>query len=91
MAPKSYFAFDKVTSDEKRSSKGVSKKWRLTYEDYKNVLYTNEIVRVKNTSIRNFRGGMTTLVQEKDGLTNKLIKAFVHDDKITISPFEKFQ
>ena len=91
LAPKCYFAYDKDRDDEKRSSKGVSKRFRLTYDDYKDVLYKNKVVRTTNTSIRLFRGEMVTLKQEKSGLTNKLTKSFVHDDKITVSPFEKFK
>ena len=91
LAPKSYFAFDRDGEGEKRSSKGVSKRFRLTYDDYKRVLYKNEVVRATNTSIRLFRGQMSTLQQQKTGLQNKLIKSFVHVDKISVSPFEKFK
>ena len=91
MAPKSYFAFDKTTGDEKRSSKGVQKSYRLSYQDYKDVLYDNRVVKAKNFSIRKFRGLMSTIEQSKNGLTNKFSKAYVHDDKITVTPFRKFQ
>ena len=91
MAPKCYFAFDKDGEEDKRSSKGVSKRFRLTYDDYKDVLYNNNVVQTTNTSIRLFRGEMSTLKQAKSGLQNKFIKSFVHVDKISLSPFEKFQ
>ena len=91
MAPKSYFAFDEATGDEKRSSKGVQKSYRLSYKDYKDVLYDNRVAKATNTSIRIFRGQMSTVTMEKAGLQNKLIKAYVHDDKTTVSPFKKFQ
>ena len=75
----------------KRSSKGVQKRFRLTYDDYKRVLYEDEIVQAENISIRVFRNEMSTVEVKKNGLQNKLIKAFVHADKITVTPFERFQ
>ena len=91
LAPKCYFAFDRDGDEIKRSAKGVSKRFDLNYGDYKDVLYTNKVVSASNTSIRLFRGEMSTIIQEKRGLQNKLIKSFVEADKVTVSPFQKFQ
>ena len=75
----------------KRSSKGVQKRFRLTYDDYKRVLYEDVIAQAENISIRVFRNQMSTVEVKKNGLQNKLIKCFVHADKISVSPFKKFQ
>ena len=91
LAPKTYFAIDKDTNDTKRSSKGVQKRYRLTYEDYKAVLYKDETIDAENISIRIFRGEMSTIAVEKFGLQNKMIKAYVDVDKISVSPFKRFQ
>ena len=91
LAPKTYFAFDLDTDDVKRSSKGVQKRYRLTYDDYKRVLYEDQIVQAENVSIRVFRNEMSTVEVKKSGLQNKHIKSFVHADKISVSPFTKFQ
>ena len=34
---------------------------------------------------------MKTINSQKRALNNVLFKAFVHDDKITVTPFEKFK
>ena len=91
LAPKTYFALDQDTEDVKRSSKGVQKRFRLTYDDYKKVLYEDEIAQAENISIRVFRNEMSTVEVKKNGLQNKLIKGFVYADKISVSPFERFQ
>ena len=91
LSPKCYFALDRDTNDFKRSSKGVQKRFKLSYDDYKKTLYTNESLDVKNVSIRIFRGEMSTVECTKRGLQNKFIKAFVEDDKVTVTPFDKFQ
>ena len=91
LAPKCYYAFDRDSEEIKRSSKGVSKRFELNYGDYKDVLYTNKVVSASNVSIRKFRGEMSTIIQSKRGLQNKLIKSFVEADKVTVSPFQKFQ
>ena len=91
LGPKSYFAFDESDGSIKRSSKGVQRRYKLTYDDYKNVLYRNSVVKATNVSIRNFRGVMSTIKQRKTGLSNKFIKAYVHDDRITVSPFTKLK
>ena len=91
LAPKTYFAFDNTTGEVKRSSKGVQKRWELSYKDYKDVLYDNRVVTAENISIRMWRGQMSTIAMKKAGLQNKLIKAYVHVDKVSVSPFEKFQ
>ena len=90
LSPKAYFAFDE-TLPEKRSSKGVQKRYRLTYDDYKRCLYEDNSIDATNISIRMFRGQMTTLAQRKAGLQNRMIKSYVHDDRVTVSPFKKFQ
>ena len=75
----------------KRSSKGVQKRYLLTYEDYKAVLYKDETIEAENISIRMFRGEMSTTAVKKSGLQNKMIKAYVHVDKVSVSPFKRFQ
>ena len=91
LSPKCYFALDRDSNDFKRSSKGVQKRFHLTYEDYKNTLYTDESLQIKNVSIRIFQGEMSTVECTKRGLQNKFTKAFVEDDKVTVTPFHKFQ
>ena len=91
LAPKAYYCYDRESGDVKRSSKGVQKCYRLSYEDYKSVLYHDTVVQAENTSIRLWRGQMSTVTMKKAGLQNKLIKAFVDVDKISVCPFEKFQ
>ena len=40
LAPKTYFAFDPCSGDTKRSSKGIQKQQKLSYEEYKTDLTT---------------------------------------------------
>ena len=75
----------------KRSSTGVQKRFRLTYDDYKRVLYEDVIAQAENISIRVFRNQMSTVEVKKNGLQNKLIKGFVYADKISVCPFDRFQ
>ena len=91
MAPKTYFAIDRTKMDIKRSSKGVQHRVKLTYDDYKATLYENKTKEVTNTSIRVFRENMRTVECQKAGLRNLFYKAFTDSDKITVSPFKKFQ
>ena len=77
--------------DIKRSSKGVQHRVKLTYDDYKATLYENKTKEITNTSIRLFRENMRTLESKKAGLRNLFYKAFTDSDKITVSPFKKFQ
>ena len=63
----------------------------LTYEDYKNSVYGSESKEVQNISIRLHENQMKTVYSKKRGLKNTLFKAFVHEDRITVSPFSKFQ
>ena len=60
-APKSYYAVDWDSNDFKRSSKGVQKRHRLSYEDYKGVIYDDRVVMATNISIRLFQGQMSTV------------------------------
>ena len=79
------------TKKEKRSSKGVQARVLLTYNDYKNALYESETMDVDNVSIRLHNNQMKTIQSTKIALKNVLYKAYVHEDKISVSPFAKFQ
>ena len=96
LAPKSYFAidFDKADGEKdqnKRSSKGVQHSTRLTYKDYKEVLYSGEPKKVENTTIRLRNDVMTTMSTKKTGLSQIFVKAFVNQDQITVTPFLRFK
>ena len=91
LAPKAYYAFDKGRDTFKRSSKGVQHRVRLSYEDYKETLYQSTVKEVTNVCIRMVHGKMATIQCKKNGLSNKLIKSYVQDDKVTVQPFLKFQ
>ena len=90
ISPKCYFATCLDNKNIKRSSKGIQHRVLLTYEDYKNSVYESESKEVQNISIRLHENKMKTVVSTKRGLKNALFKAFVHDDRITVSPFVKF-
>ena len=79
------------TNNEKRSSKGVQARVVLKYEDYKKAVYDSKIMNVDNVSIRLHNNQMKTIQSTKSALKNVLYKAYVHEDKITVSPFKKFQ
>ena len=96
LAPKSYFAIDFEKTDDdkdksKRSSKGVQHSIRLTYNDYKDVLYGGEAKMVTNTTLRLHDHKMTTMQTRKLGLTNVYVKAFVNTDQITVTPFFRYK
>ena len=74
----------------KRSSKGVQSRNTLTYEDVKNTVYFDKQIQIKNVSIRAVRNEMSTVEQLKTGLKNVFVKAYVENDKITVTPFKKF-
>ena len=74
----------------KRSSKGVQSRNTLTYEDFKNTVYFDKQIQIKNVSIRAVRNEMSTVEQLKTGLKNVFVKAYVENDKITVTPFKKF-
>ena len=91
ISPKTYYAINYDNNDVKRSSKGVQHSARLTYEDYKSALYESKVKTVQNISIRLHNKKMKTVNSNKRALNNVLFKAFVHDDKISVTPFEKFK
>ena len=62
----------------------------MNYEDYKKSIYQSEVKEVENVSIRLHENKMKTVLSTKKGLKNALFKAFVHDDRITVTPFQKF-
>ena len=74
----------------KRSSKGVQSRNTLTYEDFKKTVYFDKQIQIKNVSIRAVRNEMSTVEQLKTGLKNVFVKAYVENDKITVTPFKKF-
>ena len=88
--PKAYFAIDFESKAYKRSSKGVQSKNVLNYDDYRNVVYQNKEINVKNVSIRLYNNQMSTVEQSKIGLKNVFVKAFVATDNVTVTPFKKF-
>ena len=79
------------SNKQKRSSKGVQGRVLLTYEDYKRAVYESQVMDVDNVSIRLHNNRMKTINSKKKALKNLLCKAYVHDDKITVTPFKKFQ
>ena len=88
--PKCYFAIDHDSESFKRSSKGIQHRVKLSYEEYKNTVYTSRVLEVENVHIRVHNGQMSTLKMQKTGLRNVFVKAFVKDDLITVKPFKKF-
>ena len=91
LSPKCYYGICKDTENYKRSSKGVQARVLLSYDDYKAALYDSTVKNVDNISIRLHNKEMKTIQSTKRALKNALYKAFVHDDKVTVSPFKKLQ
>ena len=73
----------------KRSAKGVKNSNLLSYEDYKSVVYENQIISVKNVNIRTHNREIATIETEKIGLKNLFLKGFIDNDCVTVHPFEK--
>ena len=91
ISPKCYYATCTESQEVKRSSKGIQLRVLLNYNDYKRSVYDSETKTVENISIRLHQNQMKTVHSKKLGLKNALFKAYVHDDRITVSPFRKFQ
>ena len=89
ISPKCYYAKDLDSDAAKRSSKGIQHRVLLNYEDYKKSVYHSAVKEVDNISIRLHANQMKTVFSRKKGLKNALFKAFVHEDRITVSPFRK--
>ena len=88
--PKSYYAICRESNNFKRSSKGVQHRIELSYEHFKDVVYKSECKEVKNVSIRVFDGTMSTVETKKIGLRNVFSKGYVGEDRVTITPFNRF-
>ena len=91
ISPKCYYATCTQSQEVKRSSKGIQNRVLLDYNDYKRSVYDSETKTVENISIRLHQNQMKTVHSKKLGLKNALFKAYVHEDRITVSPFTKFQ
>ena len=83
-------AIDWESEKFKRSSKGVQHRVELSYEDFKDVVYTSRVLEIINISIRSHRRQMSTIETNKVGLRNLFVKALVDQDCVTVRPFDRF-
>ena len=88
--PKSYYAIDHNNDKFKRSSKGVQHRIKLTYDEFKDVVYKSRRIEVENPGIRLKNGKMSTICQTKTGMRNVFVKSYVEKDCISLRPFDKF-
>ena len=86
LSPKSYY-IRSAQAGEKMSSKGVSHGAGLREECYISALFGNSR-KVTNFQMMKKDGLVYTITQNKIGLSDKFVKAFVQDDRITIKPFD---
>ena len=85
-----YLAIDRNSGAEKRSSKGIQNRVELTYSNFKDSIYEDKTLEGENISIRLHQNEMKTMVVKKTCLKNVFIKSYVGDDRITLTPFDKF-
>ena len=91
MAPKTYFVEDDLSSDTKRSSKGIPKKVPLTSQRYCDVMFDDAKDKVQYESLRldHSKKRMKHTTLTKSGLSNVCLKVRVADDGISCTPLTK--
>ncbi len=79
-----------ASGDLKATAKGTSKAAKqrhLKLENYKHVLNTGAVARLKNTSFRSNNHKINTIVQNKIALSAFDDKRYILDDGITSLPY----
>jgi len=85
---KCYICYDEKTDKIKLSSKGVSKSNKLTFEDYKKVLFNKKNKKVINRGFRTKDNQIQSYESRKVGLTPFYCKRVLLDDGITTTTFD---